>query len=1115
MQITPSSLGNNIHPLGVISPLSNPQRMSLKKESHSLHSRSNFISTIQTKPPLVTSAKFFLSRQYEPSIQPLIGWDSWDAEDINSEFSVIEFDSYDLIDPLENSTINSNKPEKDSTPAILPTPIEKNPSNNTSQELHIKTKSKSKKTNKSQQPAAKKSKSKPRAKKAITSSAAKNVEKFINENNVIINNEESTSIKANLETPNLQLDSASENTINNNNYVTPTTVNTPSLIEDTSTLFRNTLSNNLHPTSEFPSSSPSVELPITESILPLQEKINLDNNTSELVEAPSIEYPLTNNVEKIFTPSNKFPNNDQTIITEALDSANFLDSLVSPTASQQDIETHQVSSVVDNKISTTQTNLIQSQESLSTLISPSQEEELTNINSNFEVSQVIETDSILRSNPNDFVTDNPGVENYLTLPSALTSPDVNSDPTLLSPLANDENTVESESNSEPSLVKKSIAVKQELNPDFSQDVENLTQNLTLQPTFLQGDGENLKPLSLQKKGFPDTGKSQEIDLSVTSEFLASAPVELIPTSGYIEDTTSLFSNSDNNEELITSESQSGMAVNISANVTSLQRDEDITSDFTENHSILALPETIEASTISAILPETSEASVVSASSPEIDETPTIIATSSEIGETSVVSASLAEISEAPTITATSPEIFEVPVASASLPEIIEAPTITATSPGIFEASVASAISPKIGEASVASATSPEIVEASVASATSPEIVEASVASATSPEIVEASVASASLPEISEASVASATSPEIVGEASIFRKIIETVESENPEILTWDNPDILENPTYPQDEVSTAPKVEQNAIAQKPAPKGYATGGHVTDSPVENRQHIAPSDTVPAMLSPGEFVINTRDAQKNLPLLHHINTGGIPHDIILPSLQTPDLTEPEETTSPETPTKVDSFSDTSLQLKSAETDSPEISNSLIPSPLGLNINQKKLSILNSPQLNPLQNETIDVGESSPQYSSPPLIFRKANSTTKTSSQWSNTPSQWSSVEDLLNGNNDDFTSFNFHDGESNSQNYEFSHGSESPQVFAKHLPSPRGFANGGEVTLPDISREIQPVTETIESASSSSQGDEKDDTANLEALAREIYHRLRQRIEIERERHGGYSGRLPW
>ncbi|PHM08018.1 hypothetical protein, partial [Nostoc sp. 'Peltigera malacea cyanobiont' DB3992] len=407
-------------------------------------------------------------------------------------------------------------------------------------------------------------------------------------------------------------------------------------------------------------------------------------------------------------------------------------------------------------------------------------------------------------------------------------------------------------------------------------------------------------------------------------------------------------------------------------------------------------------------------------------------------------------------------------------------------------------------------------------------VETPIITPTSSEIGETAIAplTAKSPEIVETPIITATSSEIGETASIFREIIDNEQigeseftsavtnEENPEISTF--VDTSDNPTSPQNEVNTLPQVEQNAIAENlPAPKGYATGGHVIDSHVENRQQIAPSDTVPAMLTPGEFVINTRDAQKNLPLLHPINTGGIPHDIILPSLQTPNPQEPEEETSPETPTKVDSFSDTSLQLKSAETDSPEISNSLIPSSLGLNISKQKLSILNSPEIHTLHNETIDVGESSPQYSSPPLIFRKANSTTNTSSQWSNTPSQWSSVEDLLNGNDDEFTSFDFNDGESNSQNYEFSHVSESPQVFAKHLPSARGFANGGEVTPPDISREIAPVTETIESASSFSQEDDKDDTADLEALAREVYSRLRQRIEIERERHGGSSGRLPW
>ncbi|MDZ8035788.1 hypothetical protein, partial [Nostoc sp. DedSLP04] len=455
-----------------------------------------------------------------------------------------------------------------------------------------------------------------------------------------------------------------------------------------------------------------------------------------------------------------------------------------------------------------------------------------------------------------------------------------------------------------------------------------------------------------------------------------------------------------------------------------------------------------------------------------------------------------------------------------------------TSTEISETPVVSAISPEIGETAIAplSATSPEIGETPIISAISPEIGETAIApiTTTSTEISETPVVSATSPEIGETAIApiTTTSPEIGETASIFREIIDNeqiVESEftsavtneeNPEILTF--VDTSDNPISPQNEVNTLPQVEQNAIAENlPAPKGYATGGHVTDSRVENRQQIAASDTVPAMLTPGEFVINTRDAQKHLPLLHHINTGGTPQDIILPSLQTPNSTEPEETISSETPTKVDSFPDTSLQLKSAETDSPEISNSLIPSSLGLNINKQKLSILNSPEIHTLHNQTIDVGESSPQYSSPPLIFRKANSPTKTSSQWSNTPSQWSSVEDLLNGNDDEFTSFNFNDGEFNSQNYELSHVSESPQVFAKHLPSARGFADGGEVTPPDISREIAPVTETIESASSIFQEDDKDDTADIEALAREVYSRLRQLIEIERERHGGSSGRLPW
>ncbi|MEH2270937.1 MAG: hypothetical protein V7K68_21405 [Nostoc sp.] len=971
MQIIQSPLGNNIHPLGVISSLSTTDRMVLRKQSHSLHSRSNFLSPIQTKLPLVKSSKFFLSREHEPSIQPLIGWDSWENQDINSDLPLLESDFFDSIALPENSHVNTSEIVKDSIPEILPNRIDKKTSDDTSQQLNIKSKSKSKKINKSQNPLEKKSKSK--SKKAVKSSVAKNIA----QSNVTINgqedsllaSDESLSVEANLEIPTLQLDNA--------------------------------------------------------------------------------------------------------------------------------------------------------------------------------------------------VVDHP-----LALPSALTSPDLDDTPTLLHPLANDENNVGAH-----------IAAP------------NSASSVAKSPIIIQ----------------------QEIDSSVSSESLANIPIQLTPTSADIEDTPSLFRNSDKNEALVISESQSAMVVNISdvsANLTSLQRDsylESTNSEFTESQPILVPPDIVEIPIITATspeivgtpiitptsseisetaiapllatspeivetpiitptLPENFETAIapITTTSPEIVETPTISTISPEIGETAIapITTTSTEISETPVVSAISPEIGETAIAPliATSPEIVETPTISTISPEIGETAIApitttsteisetpvvSAISPEIGETAIAPliATSPEIVETPTITATSSEINETAIAPllATSPEISETPIITptsseigetaiapllATSPEISETTIITPTSSEIGETASIFREIIDNeqiVESEftsavtkeeNPEISTFVH--TSDNLTSAQNEVNTLPQVEQNAIAENlPAPKGYATGGHVIDSHVENRQQIAPSDTVPAMLTPGEFVINTRDAQKNLPLLHHINTGGTPHDIILPSLHTPNPQEPEEETSPETPTKVDSFPDTSLQLKSAETHSSHISNFLTPSSLGLDIGKQKLSILNSPQLNPLQNETIHVDEPSPQYSSPPLIFRKTNSTTNTSSQWSNTPSKWSSVEDLLNGNDDEFTSFNFNDGESNSQNYEFSHVSESPQIFAKHLPSARGFADGGEVIPPDISREIAPVTETIESASSFSQEDDKDDTADLEALAREVYSRLRQRIEIERERHGGSSGRLPW
>ncbi|MEH2048393.1 hypothetical protein [Nostoc sp.] len=1071
MQIIQPTLGNNIHPLGIRSSLSNPQKMLLRKESYSLNSRSNFISSIQNKPPLVTSSKFFLSREHEPSIQPLIGWDSWDTQDVNNEFPLLEFDSADFINSPENSNINSSELVNNSIPAIIPTRIENNTSNDMSSEINIsaksKSKPKSKKTNKSQQPPEKKSATKSKTKKSVKSSATKLIDKSsipLNSNeNSLLASDKPLLVEANLELPILQLDIASDNIINDDSIdiITPG-INTPTLsnVKDKLTLFNNITNDELQVNPELSSNLSSGESSEIESVLQLQQENKLDDNISDLAESSLVELHFyQQNVDQTFVLHSSLGNDEQQIIPEALELVNISDIPVSPTLPQQDIETDQLPSIIDNQTIPSSTNLIHKNEELPTFISPSSEEKSSYINrsSDFEAITDIEPDLILENSPNNFITDNFVADNYLenaALSSTLISPDVND---TLHVFANDENIVEAHSYTP----LQDIAV-----PSSQSSVAK-------------------SPITIQ----------QDIVSSFTSQSPASIPIQLTPTSADIEDTPSLFVNSDNHEQLVTLESQSVMADNlldVSINVTSLQHDssiENTINESTESYPILALPEIVEASAITATSPEIVEASAITATSPEIVETPEINATSPEI-------------IESPTVTATPPEIVEIPAINATSPEIVESPTITATSP--------------------------EIVESPTVTATSPEIVETPAITAISPEIVEAAM---SHEDVNTPTIP-ATLPEIVTTESIFRKTIDNeqpIESElpfavtNPEISTKvnisdnpDNPDISEEETSAQNEVTIPSEVEQNAtIKNLPAPKGYATGGHVTDSHVENRQQIEPSDTVPAMLTPGEFVINTRDAQKNLPLLHHINTGGTPQDIILPSLQTPNPTEPEETTSPETPTKVDSFPDTSLQLKSTETYSPQISNSVIPSSLGLNISKQKLSILNSPQLNPLQNGTIDVDEPSPQYFSPPLIFRKANPRTNTPSQWSNTPSQWSSVEDLLNGNNDEFTNFNFSDVESNSQSYDFSHVSESPQVFAKHLPTPRGFADGGEVTPPDISREIQPITETIENTSLASQEDDKDDTANLEALAREIYHRLRQRIEIERERHGGYSGRLPW
>ncbi|WP_445638047.1 hypothetical protein NSTC745_03278 [Nostoc sp. DSM 114161] len=1163
MQIIKPLLTNNIHPLGVISSLSNTPRLIFRKESDFLHSRSNLLSPIQTRSPLVTSSQFLLSREAEPSIQSVIGWDSWDNPDIDVKFPFIDFDPFQPIDSQENNNFNSTEIATNNIPEIQSSISENNIINDASGELNIQkqsknksqTKSKSKQTNKSPQ----KAKTKSPNKKSTKSSAAKNVVQAADETNIAINpnqdifraSNDALSPDANSSIPQTknefhllksqspdplftstplsednaltsQQDTALDNTtIDNNsvNNITPSiTSSTWYNVQEQPTLFRNIANEEPQVVSDLLSSLPNTEQSTSEIIAPLQQNNKLGENTSQLSENSPREFPLSNNIGKTFTSPINFTNNQQLVTetsevsptliqqdietTQSSQKANIPNILVNPTLIQQDIETTQSSQKGDISDISVSPTLIQQD------IQTTQSSQKANISdilvSPTLIQQDIETTQSLQKGdiPNISVSPTPlqqviqihefssEVEdkNTASLRNVIQKKEISvisNDPPTEAAL-NSNNDFEEITAIEPDLISENYITNFDTS-NFLLDDYAITSP-SVENTLETHSSATLPPVSDIKKS--PIALEQEID-SFTSESLVSAPIQLTPASGYIEDTSNFLSDSDSNEQLANLESQSTVAVNVSdfpINVISLQRDNNLESNTNESiESQLNLP------------------------LDEIDRPP-------------IVSNILPEIGETQKFSNISPEIIEPPIISNILREIGEIQKFSNISPEIIEPPIVSNILPEIGETQKFSNISPEIIEPPIVSNILPEISESPVVSNISPKMIESPKVNNILPEIGEVAKVRDVSSNVEETSSIFRKIVdnqEIVESEllgaiaNPEnsaIYTPEYQDIPEKPTFLPNQSSTPPQFEQNnSIQNLAAPKGYATGGKVTDSRLENNQHIAPSDTVPAMLTPGEFVINTRDAQKNLPLLQHINSGGTPDDIIVPSLETPNAKESHKITSPHS-TKVDSFTDTSLQLKSQE------SNSLIPSSLGLNVGKQKLSILNSPQFNTVENKTTDSPVTSPQYSSPPLIFRKTNSTANTHSQRSDTPYQWSSLQELFNSNNDEdeFASF-VSSGEYNSQNSEFSHvytSSESSQMFAKHHAAPRGFADGGEVTAP-ASGNRESVSETVESTSAKGEEENKDDTADLEALAREIYSRLRQRLEIERERHGGYLGRLSW
>jgi hypothetical protein len=304
--------------------------------------------------------------------------------------------------------------------------------------------------------------------------------------------------------------------------------------------------------------------------------------------------------------------------------------------------------------------------------------------------------------------------------------------------------------------------------------------------------------------------------------------------------------------------------------------------------------------------------------------------------------------------------------------------------------------------------------------------------------------------------------------------------------------------------SPAAPLEEDLIAPTPV-QGYATGGYVKESDRVNPESIAASDTVAAMLTPGEFVINAKDAQKNLDLLTHINRGGQPDRSI--------ASDPHLIESPvdrkTSPINLQTF----IQPKSHE---PLISNSLQSE-----VNLHQISFLDNFQLNTFENSPSKNNLAATNYVSPALIFRKPQSSNRSIDRgFDRTPDEWGNIEELMNGGNNESDTFNFNDfnpalsSPPNNNVDKYHSAPASPNIALKHVSSARGFADGGEVTPADVSTQTEPITVTIEAPSSNNRT-QNNDTAELEILAREIYHRLRQRLEIERERHGSYSGNLSW
>jgi hypothetical protein len=267
-------------------------------------------------------------------------------------------------------------------------------------------------------------------------------------------------------------------------------------------------------------------------------------------------------------------------------------------------------------------------------------------------------------------------------------------------------------------------------------------------------------------------------------------------------------------------------------------------------------------------------------------------------------------------------------------------------------------------------------------------------------------------------------------------------------------------------------------------QGFSIGGQVTSR--TPTKPIDASDTVPAMLTPGEFIINAIDAQKHLPLLHHINQGGS-LSVVSDQIPTAEISK----------AKADSNHriclSTSLQQQVSSESTTYVS--LANNTLQANVSEENKS------------DQSELNQSVSTYQYPELIFHSQNlSYTSPNLSSRVLPPEWNSIEGLLQISSNDRAHSDFINGS---------------DAAAHHLPNSKLHTlTTSETILNSLQKSspLQPSIESVEQESTSNINELKNTKTLktvLETLAQEIYIRLQQRFTIERERQGIYSGRLPW